>query len=245
MSTGPLTATGKAVSSQNALKSGLFSPRDFICDGEQNEYAQTRESLLTDLGPRGILENTFAAEILGAAWRLRRCGLIESTFAMIEDETLLERKQKSVDRARAQSHNILRRSMTELRKLQTERQIRMQLEIDEDYGLADSKHILNAMKLHNAVCGAPEEIPEELPEENPEELPGETEESLKQFEEMLQRELRLPGDSEATPSSFCKPAAPRAIARSLPRNKPCPCGSGIKYKKCCGGPAAAAQNQAA
>jgi len=122
--------------------------------------------------------------------------------------------------------------MTELRKLQTERQIRMQLEIEDDYGLADSKHILNAMKLHNAVCGAPEELPEEIPEE----LPGETEESLKQFDEMLKRELRLPDDSEAPPSSFCKPAAPQAIARSLPRNKPCPCGSGIKYKKCCGNP---------
>src|SRR5665213_91143 len=172
MSTGPITPEGKAHSSRNALKSGLFSARDFVHDAEADEYTETRESLLRDLTPEGILESTFVAEIMGAAWRLRRCGLIESTFAMIEDETLLERKQKSVDRARAQSHNILRRSMTELRKLQTERQIRMQLEIDDDYGLADSKHILNAMKLHNAVCGAPEEIPEEIPGE----LPGETEE---------------------------------------------------------------------
>ena len=38
---------------------------------------------------------------------------------MVDD--LTEKEQKSVDRARAQSHNILRRSISELRKLQTER----------------------------------------------------------------------------------------------------------------------------
>ncbi|HZL57289.1 MAG TPA: SEC-C metal-binding domain-containing protein, partial [Bryobacteraceae bacterium] len=161
--------------------------------------------------------------------------------------TLLEKQQKSVDRARAQSHNILRKSMAELRKLQTERQIRLQLEIDEPSGLADTRQILNAMKLNEAICGSDQQ-------EHPEEQ-SESAESLQDFEEMLRRELMITDADEAqyprihppkAASSFCKPAAPApALSRSLPRNKPCPCGSGLKYKKCCGGPAVHEVTQAA
>src|SRR5665213_2599853 len=145
-----LTPEGKAISAQNALKSGLFATGEFM----------------------------------GATWRLRRCRLLESTFDMIEDETLLEKQQKSVDRARAQSHNILRKSMSELRKLQTERQIRLQLEIDEPSGLADTRQILNAMKLNESVRGSQRE-------EQPEEEQSESAESIQEFEEMLRRELMI------------------------------------------------------
>src|SRR5665213_3425426 len=247
-----LTPEGKAISSQNALKSGLFATGDFIRNGEESEYTQTLESLLGELTPEGILENTFTAEIMGATWRLRRCRLLESTFDMIEDETLLEKQQKSVDRARAQSHNILRKSMSELRKLQTERQIRLQLEIDEPSGLADTRQILNAMKLNESLRGSQRE--EQPEEEQPEEEQPESSESLQDFEEMLRRELMITDADEAQyprinppkASSFCKTAAPApAVSRSLPRNKPCPCGSGMKYKKCCGGPAVQEATQAA
>jgi len=243
-----LTPEGKAISARNALKSGLFSTGDFIRNGEESEYTQTLESLLGELSPEGILENTFTSEIMGATWRLRRCRLLESAFDMIEDETLLEKQQKSVDRARAQSHSILRKSMTELRKLQTERQIRLQLEIDEPSGLADTRQILNAMKLNEAISGSDQQ-------EQPEEEHPESAESLQEFEDMLRRELMITDADEAqyprinppkAPSSFCKPAAPApAVSRSLPRNKPCPCGSGLKYKKCCGGPAVHEATQAA
>jgi uncharacterized protein YecA (UPF0149 family) len=47
-------------------------------------------------------------------------------------------------------------------------------------------------------------------------------------------------------TSFCKPAPTTpAVSKNIPRNAPCPCKSGAKYKKCCGGPAAAALKQAA
>jgi uncharacterized protein YecA (UPF0149 family) len=36
-----------------------------------------------------------------------------------------------------------------------------------------------------------------------------------------------------------------AVTKNIPRNAPCPCRSGAKYKKCCGGPAASALNKAA
>jgi uncharacterized protein YecA (UPF0149 family) len=45
-------------------------------------------------------------------------------------------------------------------------------------------------------------------------------------------------------ASNCKPAAAVPVTtpgfpRNAPRNAPCPCGSGAKYKRCCGNPAAA------
>jgi len=124
-------------SSQNALTHGLYAARDFIRQGEESEYAQILQSATAEIEPVGIIEETFAAEIVGATWRLRRCRMVEQSLSlnatldpMVDDDLgalpSQAQQQKSVDRARAQSHNILRRSIAELRKLQTERIAREQ-----------------------------------------------------------------------------------------------------------------------
>jgi hypothetical protein len=118
-------------SSQNALTHGLYAARDFIRQGEESEYAQILQSATAEIEPVGIIEETFAAEVVGATWRLRRCRMVEQSLSratldpMVDDDAIAQ-QQKSVDRARAQSHNILRRSIAELRKLQTERIAREQ-----------------------------------------------------------------------------------------------------------------------
>jgi len=84
-STGPRTEAGKARSSQNATKHGLFAAHDFIREGEEAEYAQTLTSLMEEIAPEGILEQTFATEIMGATWRLRRCRLVEEAFSCIDE----------------------------------------------------------------------------------------------------------------------------------------------------------------
>src|SRR5580704_2293977 len=133
-STGPKTEAGKAKSSRNAIRTGLYAARDFIRPEEEEEYAQTLIQLMDELTPEGIVEQTFATEIMGAHWRLRRCRLVEEAFSSIENldfdpmmDERTEKQQKSVDRARAQSHLILRRSIDELRKLQSIRTIPEQL----------------------------------------------------------------------------------------------------------------------
>ena len=126
---------GKSKSSRNAIRTGLYAARDFIRTGEEEEYAQTLIQLMDELTPEGIVEQTFATEIMGAHWRLRRCRLVEEAFSSIEDldfdpmmDERTEKQQKSVDRARAQSHSILRRSIAELRELQSGRTIQEQLQ---------------------------------------------------------------------------------------------------------------------
>ncbi len=206
----PLGARAKARSSRNSLKHGLFTAHDFIRDAEEEEYADTLTSLMSQLSPDGTLEDTFATEIMGATWRLRRCRLVEEAFSSIEDldfdpmmDERTEKQQRSVDRARAQSHLILRRSIAELGKLQTERHrcpaaetpepVRYTREELKAIAKADVDAIL-AERALSSFC-----------------KPGET----------------LPPSLKPV-TSFCKPAS------QTPRNALCPCGSGDKFKRCCG-----------
>ncbi len=171
-STGPRTPEGKTQSSRNALTLGLFTMADFVRPEEQPEYRTLSQSLWDELRPQTPLQQTFAAEIVKATWRLRRCAVIEGSFPSEADSPdpmqneATARLQTSVDRARAQSHNILRRSLAELRRLQSQ-----------------------------------------TPAEAPAPAPG-------------------PAKSEIT--------NPTQLFCTTGRNTPCPCGSGVKYKRCCG-----------
>ena len=135
------------------------------------------------------METTLAAEIVHAAWRLRRCAKAEST---LETQTGLDpmldpataAAWNSIDRARAQALRHFQRATAELRRLQTERQDRNgQDRNDNDL------------------------IPSFIPD--------------------VRRQLLPNNLTKQTQSE-----APQAV--SIPRSAPCPCGSGAKYKRCCG-----------
>ena len=225
-STGPKTEAGKSKSSRNAIRTGLYAARDFIRPEEEEEYAQTLIKLMDELTPENSVEQTFATEIMGATWRLRRCRLVEESFSFLDDLTVdpmiderTEKQQKSVDRAQAQSHLILRRSLDELRKLQKVRTIHEQL--------ADHKDLKPAPQQSEPNAGPP----------NMDALMALAEHQLAQ----RYRESGL--------SSFCNPAAPAPATSprptQIPRNAQCPCGSGTKYKRCCGKDAPPVLNKAA
>ncbi|HVW86018.1 MAG TPA: hypothetical protein VHB50_15120, partial [Bryobacteraceae bacterium] len=117
---------------------------------EMQAYAELSTGLWAELNPEGVLEETLAYEIVNASWRLRRCATAETELAAqseldpMLDEAVVA-KQKSIDRARAQAHNLLRRSTAELRRLQTDRIIRFELfeknEEPTDTGLASYKEV--------------------------------------------------------------------------------------------------------
>ena len=197
-----------------------YAARDFVRPDEEEEYAQTLIKLMDELTAQNSVEQTFATEIMGATtWRLRRCRLVEEAFGLIEDLNLdpmiherTEKQQKSVDRARAKSHLILRRSLDELRKLQSCRQLRNPTPEGVRYtreelkaiAKADVEAILAERKL-GSFCKTGETPP--------------------------------PAPQPAT--SFCEKP------KFTPRNAPCPCGSGDKYKRCCGKNAPPVLNRAA
>jgi len=149
-STGPKTQTGKVRSSKNRLTFGLFTISDFVREDESESYTKICTSLWSELSPAGTIEEAFTTEIMSATWRLRRCRMVEEDISgiaildpMQDPETAAQ--QKSVDRARAQSVNIMNRCINALRKLQTERGIRSQAFPETDapdgLGLMDLRQV--------------------------------------------------------------------------------------------------------
>lgn len=185
---------------------------DFVRPEERDEYSQLVAGLRAQLNPEGALEEVFAAAIISASWRLRRCSLVEArmleTCALdpMEDDSA-SRLQISVDRTRAQSHTILHRSIAELRRLQTQRAIRF-----ETFGPADTS-------VHDLTSYT--EVGTFLTNHDRGKLLARKLDGIDTLGAVSQPPPEPPA---AELGSFCK----------TPRNAPCPCGFGIKHKRCCG-----------
>ena len=239
-STGPRTPEGRANSSHNATTWGLFTQTDFIRSGEENAYAELDETLQNDLAPSGPLEHTLVAEIRRTLWRLSRCGEVEAGFAVqlatgiqpipdpMQDEAAA-RLQNSVDRARAQSHRLLHRCTAELRKLQTERFYRNEIFPPgtdlSDFGLADWRSITKSLA-ESTRSNMPRRKLDGL--DNIVSIPDRT-----NHDAAHQGVATTPAVLSETPITNQNRSA-ELHSPETPRNTPCPCNSGLKYKRCCG-----------
>ena len=241
-STGPTTPEGKSKSSRNAVSHGLSSPRDILNPSQTVQYADLAAAMNQHLAPEGPLEQTLAAEITRASWRLRRCADVEDSLADVDFENSLDPManlatlptQIAVDRARLQTHRILERSVATLRRLQNERRFRIEILADDfdisGLGLASYKELIPAM------------AEEKRWQMNKRRLEG-----LSNFEGIFAAATAPPTgtipqitkQTQSAPSgaSATKSASP-AVFNGTPRNAPCPRGSGEKHKRCCGKDAA-------
>jgi hypothetical protein len=191
-----------AANLRNAAIFGIYSAGDAVRPEEQDIYRLFCEGFEQDLVPEGAMETTLAAEIIHAAWRLRRCAEADSA---IEDR--IEGKadaQNLIDRARTQALRHFQRASAELRRIQTEGQIRNET-LPEGFdaatlGLASCKDM--APILRNDVR-----------------------------RQLLLHKLK---ETEMTTAVTEVLSAPLPSAGPVPRSAPCPCGSGAKYKRCCG-----------
>ena len=77
-STGPRSASGRAISSQNAIRHGLRAENTIIPGEDPAEFDQFRQLLLDDLVPAGAMEVFLADRIVASLWKLHRAGRIES-----------------------------------------------------------------------------------------------------------------------------------------------------------------------
>lgn len=96
-STGPKTASGKAVSSRNAVRHGVFVNLSNLPEAEQAEFDLLAASLIQDLRPVGTLEHMLVEKIAVAFWRNRR--LVSAESASI---TLRQRPEKIAQAAAAE-----------------------------------------------------------------------------------------------------------------------------------------------
>lgn len=125
-STGPRTDPGKSASSQNHLTHGLYTRHDYVKPEERDFYRDFCDNMRRELAPVGFIEETLAAVVIGASWRLRRCDEADGSLADYKAEDPLldettEKTRRSIERARDSAHSQFHRSFNQLRKLQAER----------------------------------------------------------------------------------------------------------------------------
>jgi len=77
-STGPRTAQGKAVSSQNALKSGLDADSPFVIGESRQEFAELQDEYTDRFLPRSPDERFLVDTLIRNDWLLRRLFRVES-----------------------------------------------------------------------------------------------------------------------------------------------------------------------
>ena len=250
-STGPATEAGRAASAQNHLIHGLFTRLDYVEPEERDIYKIFYETMFADLGPVTTLEHSYANEIAGATWRLRRCSAVEGKLAdyQTQDPLLEEKSEKtirSIERARASAHSLMNRSINNLRKLQTERINRVELDWDKCNfpKLADTRKLQIGLTAHYRLDKQMIDLKKQ----------AEAAEA-RQVEETMQAIMNEPGpnwaDIDLQPqqtkteaeelASNCtstgraaKAASPNPPTPKTPAlNRHCPCNSGKKYKRCC------------
>jgi len=79
-SNGPITAEGKAISSQNSMKHGLTSSRVVLPHESQEAYDKLEASLINRFKPADDLESELVQEMAAARWRLRRIEAMEAAL---------------------------------------------------------------------------------------------------------------------------------------------------------------------
>jgi hypothetical protein len=220
-STGPQTPEGKLHSSANSLKFGLFSTKNCVLPEETEEYSNLARGLWESLSPIGPVEEMFATEIVRNAWRLHRCASTEATLADVPEPST----QAAVDRARTQATGALQRTMAELRRLQTERWARREV-LPKNYdvlhcGIAASRLVIDTLSAEahrKLVVGKVR--------------------GYENFWEALRTTGPLPprdtGFRPAETASAKRTQSRTPALTATARNAPCPCDSGLKYKRCCG-----------
>jgi hypothetical protein len=77
-STGPRTAQGKAVASQNSIKHGLLAERDVITSESQDDFDLYRKQIIDELKPVSPMESVLAERIITLSWRLKRAGRFQN-----------------------------------------------------------------------------------------------------------------------------------------------------------------------
>ncbi len=200
-----------------------YTANDVAIEATQ-AYSQHVEQWQTELHPNGALECYFAAEIVRAAWRIQ-------SYAIFDTPDMPEQSRAAWLHYRNQTNAGIRRNLEELRRIQSDRYLQTHLGILLP-GVASLKLVLPALKL-------PKQHEEtKMQPENPTATDISRSEAVLhaqiQDEERRQlAEFRKHNPDPAPEPEFPVPA-PITPKPAAPRNAPCPCNSGQKYKRCCG-----------
>jgi len=82
-SCGPRTARGKAITSMNALKTGVFAKHLLLPDDNADEFGRLRLEVHREWLPVGATETSFVERLVALLWRQRRIYRAESGLFMM------------------------------------------------------------------------------------------------------------------------------------------------------------------
>jgi len=78
---GPQTSEGKLASSQNSLKTGVYSRKVTLINESEDEFNQLWEQFMSDFAPRDIIESVLVRDLAIISWKkLRLEGLEQSSL---------------------------------------------------------------------------------------------------------------------------------------------------------------------
>ncbi len=129
-STGPKTDEGKAISSQNGVKHGLFAKNDVISGEDLARYEQHRQDIYDEFVPLTPTESVLTQRIASLTWRLMRADRLQTTVI----NTLVAAQQKATPPPVRDTFNIP--AMIESLRLK---------DADPDYPLTDAEIICGGL----------------------------------------------------------------------------------------------------
>ena len=236
-STGARTPGGHYASSRNAVTYGLYTQSDFVLPEEAEIYQMFCINMQGSCNAVDALEELLAAEITGAAWRLRRCNLVDGDLANHSPidpllDTMLGPQIRSIERARSHSTSIFHRSLNQLRKLQKDR-LAMQTPQPKP------EHEFDLLQAVQQNIGAimNDRGPTDWDEFERQYLADQAAKQAKEAELASNCKTAKAPSEELASNCKTAPAAPKPTVK-IGRNALCPCQSGLKFKRCCIGKAA-------
>jgi len=205
---GPTSQAGKAASSRNAMRHGLTNLHPVVTEADRPEYEALREQLLDSLQPVGFLQDLTVQRLVNAAWNMQRCLKLENqllTATAGADPLAHPDTEKKV--ALFQRYYLRFEGAYRANLRELERLQRLQLLQDVHFGEEHAVSALHDLQLYQRFAKQNGLPPQPVPEpaQNPQPLSNQQ-------------------GAKRNPAPFSK----------VGRNSPCPCGSGKKYKRCCG-----------
>ena len=124
-STGPVTDSGKALSSQNARKHGFTAAELHIPEELREHFEEFQDGLVAIIDPTNDLERNLAKQLVAAAWRIERMRVAEAELIASDPNPFLNpaiiKGLDALQRYIAAAERSYQRALKELRELQTNR----------------------------------------------------------------------------------------------------------------------------
>ena len=230
--TGPRTPEGKQASSQNHRQHGLATANIIVPQEERSYFDQIEAELRDEIKPDGPLEAIAFRRLLTANWQMEKCQQNEAVLIAEEPNEQNKANLEKVRRYYQRWEGSYNSAFRQIRLLQTDRGCHAYVTGDAPDSFAPLADLPKIEQYARRIA------------------------SHKSFEakifdvvahKLAEQEKRPSRTKPATPaqpskSTLCdtksgqQPEAGlgRRTCGEVGRNSPCPCGSGRKFKRCCG-----------